>query len=696
MPIHDIYKDNNLRLGFKPWKGHVSKVPLEESSEIVQELNKPVVKVAEEKIRRIDDDGGLSVPTFSFGNIVYACLFGWWIALIYLLMGIVMFAVQLGDREYSDYSFVLARYFLWPFDKMIHEVLSENDPSYGSIWQPEPKTRFVGYETAETTLIGHNEPRRPGFSLGRFFWTVFALPILAFCHGLISFICGFLVVLMPMAKIHTIAISDVLIRVSPNQLRMTRASASAFTKGTTVKLFVIQASNIYFYKFKLFGMNIVLVNLLFFVLLTLTLPLVGSEPQVPAMTLFLMSCLSIIPLAYYIGMAIASIAAQSSHAVGAVLNATFGTIVEIILYCSALEKGLLPMVKGSIVGTLLACLLFIPGICMIVGGIKHSHQRFNKSSSGVTSSLLFVSIAGALSPSLFHKTFGLHQLECDYCSHLNALLSNTTDDNRTFIYNLTTNYSKFGNEYGCRSSDNMHKCNECRGCHYIQSIHSLYNDDVFNKHTRPLIYFCCAILPLTYIVGMIFSLRTHAHIHKQPIYDNDDDGPDADHAPHWTRKMAIAILLLSTVLLALVAEVLVESIRKLTSSDPESDDPGNIDNDKPEIFTQAIIGLTVVALVPDMAEIVNGIQFALQNNISLSIEIGNSIAVQVCMIQIPCIVLYSDCIAPLFRSEDKIDSRFTMIFNDIYMWSVLLSVLVMNYTMKDGQCDYFQGTTLCT
>lgn len=34
------------------------------------------------------------------------------------------------------------------------------------------------------------------------------------------------------------------------------------------------------------------------------------------------------------------------------------------------------------------------GICMIIGGIKHSEQRFNSRSAGVSSALLFISIGG--------------------------------------------------------------------------------------------------------------------------------------------------------------------------------------------------------------------------------------------------------------------------------------------------------------
>ena len=47
------------------------------------------------------------------------------------------------------------------------------------------------------------------------------------------------------------------------------------------------------------------------------------------MTIFVGALLSVIPLSYFIGMAVASISAQSTIGVGAVINATFGSLIEV-------------------------------------------------------------------------------------------------------------------------------------------------------------------------------------------------------------------------------------------------------------------------------------------------------------------------------------------------------------------------------
>ena len=81
-------------------------------------------------------------------------------------------------------------------------------------------------------------------------------------------------------------------------------------------------------------------------------------------------------------------------------------------------------------------------------------------------------------------------------------------------------------------------------------------------------------------------------------------------------------------------------------------------------------------------------KFALEGNIALSIEIGSSIAVQVCMVQMPVLVLGS------LLLTDHPGTQFTMIFPELYVFAVLFSVVTMCYVFQDGRSDYFQGTTL--
>ena len=192
---------------------------------------------------------------------------------------------------------------------------------------------------------------------------------------------------------------------------------------STVLLCIYKATGWQYYKYTIGGVNIIFINLIpviFLVILDgmVLLPWVeGREAAgkpVPAFLAFLASralifilCLaSVIPLSYFIGMAVASISAQSSIGMGAVINATFGSIIEILLYSFALMEGKGRLVEGSIVGSLLAGVLLMPGMSMCAGAVRRKEQKFNAKSAGVTSMMLMMAFIGTLTPTLFYQTYG--------------------------------------------------------------------------------------------------------------------------------------------------------------------------------------------------------------------------------------------------------------------------------------------------
>lgn len=193
--------------------------------------------------------------------------------------------------------------------------------------------------------------------------------------------------------------------------------------SSTVLLCTYRAVGLKYYKYTVGGVNIIFVNLLpvvffvifdGFVLLPLVERLEHGGQHVPVLLaflasqgfVFLLSLLSVIPLSYFIGMAVASISAQSSIGMGAVINATFGSIIEIILYAIALTQRKGHLVEGSIIGSLLAGVLLMPGMSMCSGALRRKEQKFNAKSAGVTSMMLIMAIIGALAPTLFYQTYG--------------------------------------------------------------------------------------------------------------------------------------------------------------------------------------------------------------------------------------------------------------------------------------------------
>lgn len=81
--------------------------------------------------------------------------------------------------------------------------------------------------------------------------------------------------------------------------------------------------------------------------------------------IFVVSALAIAPLAALLGLGTEQIALRTSQAVGGLLNATLGNVVELIIAGIALGKCDLDLVQGSLLGGLLSNLLLVLGMAFI-------------------------------------------------------------------------------------------------------------------------------------------------------------------------------------------------------------------------------------------------------------------------------------------------------------------------------------------
>ncbi|KAF4617939.1 hypothetical protein D9613_006024 [Agrocybe pediades] len=400
--------------------------------------------------------------------------------------------------------------------------------------QVPPPIKSYGTTTAllssPTDDIYAEEPRK-GNLIGKLCFWLAMISIIAPLMLLVCMICWALVVTIPMAKLNWALIKHlftqptrirfcaappvVVVASNPDltasaeqrdgdgsaptqfSVKHTRLSegqiAPSGSPTSTVLLCTYRAVGLQYYKYTVGGVNILFVNLMpvvFFVIFDgfVLLPIVERREHhgqhVPAFlafiasqaVIFFLSLTSVIPLSYFIGMAVASISAQSSIGMGAVINATFGSIIEIILYSIALTQGKGHLVEGSIVGSLLAGVLLMPGMSMCSGALRRKELKFNAKSAGVTSMMLIMAIIGALAPTLFYQTYGNFQLICRGCPQ-----SPNRPEDAPWI---------------------------CDHCYYK---HPDPVDDPFYQSTvKSLMYFCAAVLLLSYLIGLWFSLRTHA------------------------------------------------------------------------------------------------------------------------------------------------------------------------------------------
>ena len=123
-------------------------------------------------------------------------------------------------------------------------------------------------------------------------------------------------------------------------------------------------------------------------------------------TVFVLSALAVIPLAYFIGESTDHLAHHLGPSSGAMLNATFGNFAEMIIAGFAVRAGLLEVVKASLTGSILGNLLFVGGLSMLVGGWQRDSQKFNRLGTEAGAGQMVVAVAAMLIPTLFFRTGG--------------------------------------------------------------------------------------------------------------------------------------------------------------------------------------------------------------------------------------------------------------------------------------------------
>jgi Ca2+:H+ antiporter len=405
--------------------------------------------------------GNVSNWLFLF-NYVWMIMFGWWLCLLCLTGALICTLVSFISESCMAYAVVLwglGRYLIYPFGKFVtlvqDEAYAEEDEGEGrSIseyeqWQSgdleegrlffgpvHPNRSLIGrrrtsVESASETQSllgrhGRNASMGAGAAkakprmFGRGEWTFGRIAFFAYFYGLImpalmivSGLCWFFVFLIPMGKV-TLLLFDHLRR-HPLALSFHSARRDVRYPGdrpSSVLLCTYRAAGLKYWKYTVDGTNILIINLLAIVVFTIFDFYVLNEalgmrnPLTSDGFIFIIALFSIMPLAYFIGQAVASISAQSSMGLGAAVNAFFSTVVEVFLYCVALKQGKHQLVEGSIIGSIFAGILLLPGLSMCFGALKRKTQRFNVKSAGVTSTMLLFAMIGAFSPTLFYQIYG--------------------------------------------------------------------------------------------------------------------------------------------------------------------------------------------------------------------------------------------------------------------------------------------------
>ncbi|KAJ2903093.1 hypothetical protein MKZ38_010431 [Zalerion maritima] len=139
---------------------------------------------------------------------------------------------------------------------------------------------------------------------------------------------------------------------------------------------------------------------------------------------------------------------------------------------------------------------------------------------------------------------------------------------------------------------------------------------------------------------------------------------------YMTRGAAVVVLLLSTALVAICAEFLVDSIEAVV----ESSSMG-------EIF----IGLIILPIVGNAAEHVTAVAVAMKNKMDLSIGVAIGSSIQIALFITPLVVILGWIL----------DREMTLYFSLFETVCLFVSAFIVNFLVLDGRSNYLEGALLC-
>ncbi|MDP2920669.1 MAG: cation transporter, partial [Dehalococcoidia bacterium] len=95
--------------------------------------------------------------------------------------------------------------------------------------------------------------------------------------------------------------------------------------------------------------------------------------------------------------------------------------------------------------------------------------------------------------------------------------------------------------------------------------------------------------------------------------------------------------------------------------------------------------LVFVALLTNIPEHITAVTFARRNNMTLSLEIGMTSALQIALFVVPILVLVSSTLP---------GGTLNLVFGPFELTAVLITAMIANYIGSDGVCHWLEGVQL--
>jgi Ca2+:H+ antiporter len=201
----------------------------------------------------------------------------------------------------------------------------------------------------------------------------------------------------------------------------------------------------------------------------------------------------------------------------------------------------------------------------------------------------------------------------------------------------------------------------------MPAVFHLLVRDKPGAHEQDLSLEIAIVLIITYILSLIFTLRTHHHLYSGAV--ESGEGHEAVAAGGWSKSRSVIVLLVATGLVALMSEFLVGAVQSTSQALG---------------LTEVFVGVILVAIIGNAAEHSTAVLVAMKDKMDLALNIAIGSSMQIALFVAPVLVFAS------YLFGKPMD----LLFTTLEVVTVAVSVAIVSLIAQDGESNWMEGVLL--
>jgi Ca2+:H+ antiporter len=351
-----------------------------------------------------------------------------------------------------------------------------------------------------------------------------------------------------------------------------------------------------------------------------------------AAVLFVLASLAVIPLAGLVGRSTEVLAETVGGSKGALLNATFGNMAELMIAALLVLNGEIAVLKASITGSIIGNLLLLLGVAMIVAAHNKSEVSIT-ATSRVQATMLFLAIGILLLPTVFSFRPESSTTRLDEVSGLVALILFAVYA-LSMLFMLRTNRNLF------RTEQSEEEAGQGKESQVTESQ---------GQGSQ--------------------GQGSQGQGSQGQEGGGEESGGEEEKRRSWSVKGAMVVLAVATVLVAVAAEIVASSVQEAGASLG---------------LHSGFIGFVILPLVGNAAEQFSALALAAKDKLGVATEIAVGASMQLAMLVVPILVLLGAVTG----------NPFELAFSPLELTALTVGTLLTRHLLDDGKANWLEGVML--